>query len=315
MKKALLLALALILVLPSAALAFHGARSWGMGGVYVAVPTGSNQVAGNPALLAKEKKYSEVAGESSIQSQSQPGYLDASTFLSFATPVVTSTKFLNGTLAAGILLEQKEILGEYRGNPTVLNLRNQYLSAAYALNPWDGLYLGATGRWFVNSLSFNYNTENLKEEKRSLTSDWGLAWDVIPEICVGLVLENAPPRQFALLDQYTFDYYNNLRLGAAWKVQPNILIALDINDVLGKSQIPAYRRDVSAGAEFQWTPGACLRLGGANINSKTDSARAFTAGFGLDQSLYGLGVDYALMYFTEAPQSNLRHLVSLSYKF
>lgn len=315
MKRTVIFGLFLVLILTAPASAFTGARSWGLGGVYVAVPIGASEVAGNPAMLGKLNQQSEVAAETSIQSQSKPGYLDAATFFGFTTPVTTSEPWLNGTLGVAIDLENQEIIGHYRANPTILNLRNQYFSGSYGLNPFDGLYVGATARWFVNSLSFTYDAESLKEEKRSITSDWGLAWNVTSNICLGAVLRNAPPRQFTLLDEYTFDYYNDLRIGASWQVADNILLALDVNDVLGKSQSPAYRRDVSAGAEFQWTKDACLRVGLANINSKTDFARAITAGFGLAQSLYGLGVDYALLYFTEAPESNLRHLVALSYKF
>ncbi len=281
-------ALGLLLILvslprPAGAGAFDslaiGARANGMGGAFTAVADDPSAVYWNPAGLMNLRRPSVLLSHFDVQSLGLLSYDQ----LAFAQPFV----YKNAVAVAWTRLGTTS-------NVTFLNYSENTFTLTYQQPLTPQISLGLNAKIF----QVQYD-----ETASGFGIDLGGRYQILPELAVALMWENANQPQIAWLTRNVDNLPYNLRLGVAGYPTPDITVAVDADHLLDAA------RAAHVGTEL-WFLDKVLALR-AGITYQMDGGHLMPAA--------GLGFRFSFLELAYAYSSHFdfdgNHVFSLQWGF
>ncbi|MFH1505109.1 MAG: type IX secretion system membrane protein PorP/SprF [Candidatus Omnitrophota bacterium] len=299
----LLICLAFNLIVTSNIFACVGARPLAMGGAFVGVADDANAVYWNPAGLTQLEDV-QFTYTPTLYDRDEVNYDD---FVSLVFPlelegdkVSLGISFVN----SGHNLVSDEVI-------------DRWVWLSYAVQLPGNLSLGTNLRyrdyeWKINEgymLSGTSVTGPIKDSDNSVGIDLSLFWKW-DKLSAGLLWQDINEPEFNFFDdRFTLKYARNLRPGLAFRPDEKTILSVELYDIASRTSDS--NNNLRLGAE-RWfdlpAEGAkiALRAGGYDIND--DLNRAITGGIGCefgqnDKWPMTFSIDYAAMYWTDAPSS------------
>lgn len=256
---------------------FIGARPMSMGETFVAVADDINAIYWNPAGLPTIHRLGLTSMQANLF-----GSGIRNNYLALCIPGLSKTSFGVDWMHVGFDDD------EFKYGRNKFNF-----SAGY--QPVDWLSIGAN----VKYISMNMALDGMSQGSfNGWGVDLGLLFQPRPKLKLGMMIHDITHTGLGQIKDPI--YRQNIRMGAAYQLFSNLLIAADLDDRL------------HLGAEWRSFRGLLAARGGVQQDFYTDERAIFSCGLGLDIPFWGqrLCFDYA---FTDTPILSNTQRYSLSF--
>lgn len=146
-------------------------------------------------------------------------------------------------------------------------LRNRNILANGNGHFSDWLYLSLAHRWRHSPWSWGLNFKIMNERIQNaagvsaasaLEADFGILWKVIPDVTLGLNIQDFLNTNFAFDRQNQIEYVTSFRLGVAYRPEPTTVLALDAGNIFKNGSLP---RTLHLGVEKELFKNLKIRAG------------------------------------------------------
>ncbi|MDO8969919.1 MAG: hypothetical protein Q7U74_04465, partial [Saprospiraceae bacterium] len=269
-----------------------GARPISLGGAYIALADDVHVASWNPAGLAWQKEQ-EVTLSSVINNRGDyvSGDFISDDYFAYARPLKTGYQSD---------VESRGGFGVYFHNSGYENddtraktsLMQPGISYGRRFSACDTMAWGVALNYYL----FDSEIPGAVSSDAAFSANLGFLWYLTNKITTGFLWENINEPSFTV-HGVNSRLVRVLRPGIAYYFTETSVLSCDIYDLTGntKDRGADFSRNIRIGLEHYLTDSLSLRLGAHHPNSKVDSSKYYSVGFGLQRSDF-VGV-YPLTYF------------------